>query len=333
MTKEKTMKKPDIPFNEISRLAVLASLGVLDTDRDEKLDRITRIAKKTFNVPIALISLVDENRQWFKSCFGLDVNETSRDISFCGHAILGRDIFVIRNAAADERFHDNPLVTGAPHIRFYAGCPIRIFGENIGTLCIIDSRERGFDEDDKAALRDLASLVEEKINASQDSNVDFLTHIHNRKGFVEIAKKALRLCRKDGIESSLCFMDLNGFKEINDKYGHDEGDRVLISFSNIIRKESRDSDIVGRLGGDEFVVWLYKSGETAACQYIERVKETIKNVYSSLEKPYRVDFAHGIVEISGNSDIELEDAFKTADAEMYKNKGKERNPRRGGIGE
>lgn len=316
------MKKPDIPFNEISRLAVLSSLGILDTDRDEKLDRITRIAKKTFNVPIALISLVDENRQWFKSCFGLDVNETSRDISFCGHAILGKDIFVIENAAADERFHDNPLVTGAPHIRFYAGCPIRIFGENIGTLCIIDGRERGFDEDDKAALRDLASLVEEKINASQDSNVDFLTHIHNRKGFVEIAEKALRLCRKDGIESSLCFMDLNGFKEINDKYGHDEGDLVLISFSNIIRKEARDSDIVGRLGGDEFVVWLYKSGETAARHYVERVKETIRKVYSTLGKPYSVDFAYGIVEIPGHGAIGLDEAFKRADAEMYRNKGK-----------
>ncbi|UGA37405.1 GAF domain-containing protein [Chromobacterium haemolyticum] len=112
------MKTPDIPADEPQRLATLRALGVLDTAAEERFDRLTRMAKRLFRVPIALVSLVDENRQWLKSCVGMSTVETERDISFCGHAILGDDIFYIPDALADERFADNPLVTGAPHIRF-----------------------------------------------------------------------------------------------------------------------------------------------------------------------------------------------------------------------
>ena len=115
------MKAPETPADEAKRLATLRALGVLDTAAEERFDRLTRMAKRLFRVPIALVSLVDENRQWFKSCMGLATNETSRDISFCGHAILGDDIFIIPDTLADARFADNPLVVGEPYIRFYAG--------------------------------------------------------------------------------------------------------------------------------------------------------------------------------------------------------------------
>ena len=106
-----------------------------------------------------LISLVDENRQWFKSCDGLDASETSREISFCGHAILGDDIFLVPDAALDERFSNNPLVTGEPHIRFYAGCPLRMAnGSKLGTLCIIDRQPRG-DEVERIVARLVANLA------------------------------------------------------------------------------------------------------------------------------------------------------------------------------
>lgn len=120
------MQKPAKPLDEATRLDTLRALNILDTLPEERFDRLTRLAKRLFGVPIALVSLVDEDRQWFKSCQGLHASETSRDISFCGHAILGDDIFLIPNAAADERFHDNPLVTDEPHIRFYAGCPLTV---------------------------------------------------------------------------------------------------------------------------------------------------------------------------------------------------------------
>ena len=155
------MKSPETPADEQQRLAALMELNILDSGVDERFDRITRLAQKTFKVPIALVSLVDTNRQWFKSRCGLDAQETPRDISFCGHTILGEETFVIENALEDERFADNPLVTGPPDIRFYAGCPLRTAGGfKLGTLCIIDDKPRGFTEDDIDLLEGFAEMVE-----------------------------------------------------------------------------------------------------------------------------------------------------------------------------
>lgn len=157
------MKQPDVPANEVTRHAALCNLELLDTHTEERFDRITRIAQVHFSVPIALVSLIDTGRQWFKSHQGLDATETPRDISFCGHAILSDDIFYIPNALEDPRFADNPLVTGGPNIRFYAGAPLHApGGERIGTLCIIDDKPREFSETDLAVLRDLADCVEEE---------------------------------------------------------------------------------------------------------------------------------------------------------------------------
>lgn len=134
------MPAAPIPNNEPARLATLRALRLLDSPSEERFDRLTRVARRLFKAPIALVSLIDENRQWFKSCIGLNVAETSRDISFCGHAILHDDVLVIPDARNDARFYDNPLVTGAPGIRFYAGQPLTApNGSKLGTLCVIDT--------------------------------------------------------------------------------------------------------------------------------------------------------------------------------------------------
>lgn len=117
--------EPAFPLDEANRLATLRGLNILDTPPEERFDRLTRLAQQLINVPIAVVSLVDSNRQWFKSCQGLDASETPRNISFCGHAILDNELFVIPDALLDTRFSDNPLVTGAPNIRFYAGQPLK----------------------------------------------------------------------------------------------------------------------------------------------------------------------------------------------------------------
>lgn len=158
------MKKPLVPANEASRLASLSSLDILDTESEERFDRITRVAKAHFGVAIALVSLVDANRQWFKSCQGLDAKETPRNISFCGHAILSEEIFIINNAVENPDFADNPLVTGPPNIRFYAGAPLHApGGERIGTLCIIDPHPRDMTIEEHATLRDLADWTETEL--------------------------------------------------------------------------------------------------------------------------------------------------------------------------
>lgn len=150
--------------HDAERCEALRSLSILDSEPEARFDRLTRLAQQLFQVEIALVSLVDEQRQWFKSRQGLDATETKRSISFCGHAIEQDRIFVIEDTHADERFSDNPLVTDGPRIRFYAGCPLKGPGGYLmGTLCIIDPRPRRFDDQDRDALRVLAELAEAEL--------------------------------------------------------------------------------------------------------------------------------------------------------------------------
>lgn len=157
------MQPPKIPEEEAERLNILRDLLILDTPPEERFDTITHFCATRFEVPIALISLVDAQRQWFKSACGLETKETPRAISFCGHAILENSILVIENALDDIRFANNPLVTGEPFIRFYAGVPLNIRGKNIGTLCLIDATPRRFDAYDRRTLKELSLLVVEEL--------------------------------------------------------------------------------------------------------------------------------------------------------------------------
>ena len=166
------MASPAIPTNEEQRLRTLQNYLILDTPPEYRFDILTEYAAVTFDVPTALISLVDENRQWFKSRCGLDTPETPRDVSFCGHAILDDGILMICNASLDPKFSDNPLVTGSPFIRFYAGCPLTMpSGDRIGTFCLIDYKPRHpLDEwelDHLRLLAKIASLEIQGIDASQ----------------------------------------------------------------------------------------------------------------------------------------------------------------------
>lgn len=148
---------------ETERVAALHAYGVMDTAPHPSFDAVTKAAQLAFDVPIALISLVDETRQWFKSCIGLDVMETPREISFCTHAIGQSEVYVVADAAKDPMFQGSPLVVGAPHIRFYAGAPlVDSEGYALGTLCIVDTRPRSFPAKDRQML---AALGQCAINA------------------------------------------------------------------------------------------------------------------------------------------------------------------------
>ena len=160
------MQKAPIPENEQERLLSLHTLGLLDTKPEERFDRITRTATKIFNVPISTLTLVDANREWFKSCEGLSEKEGDRAISFCGHALLADDVFVISDTKLDERFADNPMVIGKPFIRFYAGVPIMSAdGQRVGVFCIKDTKPREFSKSDGEILRGLAGWAELEVNS------------------------------------------------------------------------------------------------------------------------------------------------------------------------
>jgi diguanylate cyclase (GGDEF)-like protein len=262
------MKPPPRTPNEAARLSALHETGLLDTEAEERFDRYTRLASRLFDVPIALVTLVDSDRQWFKSRVGLAASQTSRDISFCGHAIVHDAPLVVRDATADPRFHDNPLVEGDPSIRFYAGAPIRgADGHALGTLCLIDRRPREFDADDLVALRDLAGLVEGELALVQAASTDPLTGLSNRSGFLRLARRALLAAAVRDQPLVLLYADLTGFKAINDNHGHAAGDDALREFAQPLLRSFRDSDVVGRMGGDEFCV-LATVGSASDGEYL-----------------------------------------------------------------
>ncbi|MEM9666298.1 MAG: ATP-binding protein [Bacteroidota bacterium] len=160
---------PPSPVDEAERLHALRAYEVLDTPPEEAFDRVTHLAARIFGVPISLVSLVEEDRQFFKACVGLDVNETPRSVSFCAHAILDDGVMVVEDAHEDPRFADNPVVTGAPHVRFYAGAPLEVRpGVRFGTLCIIDRVPRRFNDADREMLKDLAAVVVDALSLRKE---------------------------------------------------------------------------------------------------------------------------------------------------------------------
>ena len=275
------MKAPDVPGNEQARLQALQQLGILDTPAEERFDRLARLARRLFDVPIALVTLIDQNRQWFKACSAADEFENPgqvpREITFCGHTIMEESYLVIPDALADARFIDNPMVAGPPNIRFYAGCSVTDGNNhNVGTICIFDQTPRDFSEEDMVLLRDLGAMVESELAAIHMATVDDLTGIANRRGFMVMAQHALQFCQRQQVPASLAFLDLNKFKSINDTFGHAEGDQALKFFAEQLRQHYRESDLCARLGGDEFVVLLTNTDITQANALTNRMTAALQ---------------------------------------------------------
>lgn len=286
------MQAPAIPDDEARRLAALESTGALFTPAEERFDRVTRLAAKLLGTPIALVSLVADRVQWFKSAQGLDLPETPREVSFCGHAILGEETFVVEDALDDPRFDDNPLVTGEPNIRFYAGHPLRaVDGQRVGTLCVIDRRPKHLGPDEHQILRDLAAIAESELQRGQMNEthrqlmyeidqwkrkaaIDGLTRLWNRSAIGDLAAAEIGRARR-GSPLCLAIIDADHFKGINDGHGHLVGDAVLIELAARIRRALRDYDAVGRYGGEEFVAVLPKCDLDTARQVCERIRARV----------------------------------------------------------
>ncbi|HYE49883.1 MAG TPA: sensor domain-containing diguanylate cyclase [Azospirillaceae bacterium] len=261
-----------LPANEAERLASVRAMRLLDTPDEAALDRVTRTARRLFDMPIALFSVLDAERQWFKSCVGLPLRETGRDVSFCGHAAAEEAMLVVEDAAADPRFAGNPLVTGEPHVRFYAGRPVRnADGMVVGTLCVIDRRPRRFGPEDRLALDDLAGWLElllarREIGESQRqllaaldeaerrTLIDPMLNCWNRRGMALLLEREAARTRTAGGGLLVALGDLDRFKSINDTYGHPAGDAVIAEAVRRLRGAVRATDAVGRWGGEEFLV-------------------------------------------------------------------------------
>jgi len=310
----------ELPEDESNRLHTLHSIDILDTPHEERFDRIVRLAKRLYDVPIAIVGLVDEKRQWFKAKIGVDITESDRDSSFCSHAILGTMVFVVPDTLKDHRFIDNPFVVNPPHIRFYAGYPLTVSGFKLGTLCILDSRPRYFTTAELDGLKDLAEMTERELAVFHLATVDELTHISNRRGFMRLAQNNLKLCRRHNLPASLVYFDLNKFKQINDTFGHSEGDRALVTFSQQLGIECRESDVLGRLGGDEFAIFFTNAKKSDVEQIIERIKDGLAIYNQRSSYGYDILFSVGIVEFIPTKHTSLDMLIKAADDLMYQDK-------------
>jgi diguanylate cyclase (GGDEF)-like protein len=312
------VREPDTPFDEQARIRALQRLNLLDSPSEERFDRYTRLAQKVFGVSSVAISLVDQDRQWFKSKQGIAVDETPRDISFCGHAILRDEPLVVPNALEDPRFVDNPLVTGSPHIRFYAGAPlVTPQGLRLGALCILDQRARELNADDRVTLQDLASMVVDEMHA----NVDGLTQLADLRGLQTASEHILALSKRHGWPTTLLMLDLDGFKSINDRFGHVEGNNALVAFSKTLRRVFRASDVVARVGGDEFCVLLPHSTVHEAEVCLSRLRRAVVRADEACAR-FDLRYSVGTAEYDADRHPSIQALMSDADKDMYTTKRK-----------
>jgi len=280
------MQSAPLPINETQRLAALHALAIMDTAPESEFDALVNAAAAVCDTPISLISLIDIDRQWFKANRGMaSATQTPREVAFCAHAILQDDVFEVPDAGLDMRFLDNPLVTQAPDIRFYAGAPVRLSsGHCIGTICVIDREPRTLNARQREVLRCLAQataqamegrralkqvrglvgdLSRATVEAEYRARHDPLTGLLNRADFEPRLQAALDGVIADPAQAhALLCIDLDHFKVVNDTCGHAAGDRLLQQIARMLCDAVRQGDAVARLGGDEFVVLL--SGCNAA---------------------------------------------------------------------
>jgi diguanylate cyclase (GGDEF)-like protein len=315
------MIAPPSLVNEAHRLATLRDLHLLDTPPEERFDRLTRLARHLFNVDVAQVSLVDDNRQWFKSSAGSFATQTPREVSFCAHAIASTSTLVVPDARLDQRFHDNPFVSGKPFVRFYAGAPLSMpNGSRVGTLCLVHSLPRAFGKEELARLDDLARMAEQELHAVPLATLDELTGVPNRRAFMTLAQQTLDQCRRQHLPASMVFFDLDDFKEINDCYGHGEGDRALRAFADILQDMSRHQDIVGRIGNDEFAVLLSGCNEADAQSFIAQLQARLSGYNRAACSGYDVLFSAGNVPADTSRRCAVEALLAEADAQMYEGK-------------
>jgi diguanylate cyclase (GGDEF)-like protein len=244
-----------VPDNEVERQAALDEQHILDEESDEDFNRITRLASQMLGVPTALISLVDRQRQWFLSRVGLEASETPRDVAFCAHAICGNDVLVVNDASADERFKDNPLVTGNPNIRFYAGVPLRTHsGFNLGTLCVISPQPRQLAGNEQQLLQDLAGMVIQHMESRRNSYLCSLTGLKNRRPFFDAGLNEFRRQRENGEPLTLMIFGLDDFHDFCTRFGQQQGDRLLQELARQLQSDFGESALYGRVSDDEFAV-------------------------------------------------------------------------------
>lgn len=330
--------QPILPIDEPARLEALQSYGILDTPRDGAFDEITRLAARFFNMPIAIVSLVDQDRVWFKSAYGLgDLRQIDRGPGLCAAAILDDKCYVANDLRQDTNSMANLLVAAENGLRFYAAAPLRTSqGHNLGTFCVLDTKPRDFSDTDAADLQGYAALVMAQMEhvlagrelanqantiASQSAGLsraithDPLTGLHNRTA-ARVFFDEVQSDIESGHNTSILVLDIDHFKSINVTYGYKTGDMVLVELARRLKSMVRFSDHVVRSGGAEFMIILRHCPPHIASRIGTHLRKTI------LDLPVQADGNSIEVSLSGGlchsiPGATVDDMIRSADAALF----------------
>ena len=311
--------------DEFGRLAALGRYEVLDTPREAPFERITGLVRAVLNVPISTLSLIDADRQWYKSCVGMDSSDLPRKLSFCTHTIQAREPLYIPDTLEDARFKDLPSVTAAPYIRSYLGAPLMSpDGYNLGALCALDVRPREFSDGQIEVLKSFAALAVDELELRRIAQVDSLTGAATRRSFLLEVEKAIAKFVRRRQPAVLLTLDVDHFKRVNDTFGHPSGDVVLRTVSSGLQGLLRTEDLLGRLGGEEFGILLADAELHQAEQTAERLRCAIEDLPLELKEPLRVTASFGISAIRADR-LTPELWLASADEALYAAKRSGRN--------
>lgn len=302
--------------DETRRLASLHSLQLLDTPAEARFDRITRLAQRLFDVPMALVTLIDRDRQWFKSNLGLAGRETQRSESFCTHAILDSQIMMVEDATQDMRLRDLKAVTGPDHLRFYAGYPVRApDGSRLGTLCVLDTEPRSLATVQRDVLQTLGHMVELEIAVPPETALDSLTGLFSRSAFEQRAVPFLDLASQLETGVSLMVFRLYGLSSLASQ-PEQRSDRLRVRFAELLTHTFRHSDLLGRYSDDEFALLILDSEDHVLNHLAERLQHSVAQIEAEFEPPLTLDVRIGRAAMLPGIKANLQSLMASADQEM-----------------
>ena len=320
-----------VPVGEAARVAALRAFNVLDQPQQEDLDAAVRLAAYVCGTPRAEINLVDTDRQWQAAAFGGERGEQPRADSMCAWVIMGSEPVRVPDASKDDRFADNPSVSGAlDSVRFYAAAPlVTRDGHSIGTVCAFDTTPGALSDLQLGLLKDISdqvmSLFEMRRMAASLGRIasrDALTGLANRRSAEMAIANAIARAERGLGTPSVVVVDLDGFKPVNDVYGHGVGDAVLRSVADRLTRTARTVDTVARIGGDEFVVLLESTGGPGAVAALGRLRESLAGGWTEVIGDDTVEVGASLGITTYRPGDGVASLIARADAEMYADKAR-----------
>lgn len=339
-----TLLSKTIASTATLKIANIHSLDLFYTPLEERFERLTRLARRALHVPVAAISLLNEDKQWFKSAAGWGISELPRDEAICKQTVEANQILVIGDTLQDPRVATLPIVASGPRFRAYAGHPLTDeHGNCIGTFCVFDLKPREFGAADRQTLIDIAALAQRELLSDQLTNahaaltsklgmarrealMDPLTHLWNRRGASVLLKGTFASADQRGTPLALALLDLDNFKRINDNHGHQTGDEVLRRVASRLLSAVRGDDAICRLGGDEFLVLMADTDANIASRVAERIRRIITDTaIPTRDGTMTVSVSVGCIVRQARDPTAVEALLERADQALMQSKAAGRN--------